>query len=115
MNLEIALFAAAAALLTGFVYGVLSYRRRDRAAVRAAEEITQRSCREDDHDASRARHTVVPLKPVEPNGVEPDFSEDDIQRAQFGPRGVPGAPDPARMTPQRAKKTPTYIDQGHVS
>ena len=43
------------------------------------------------------------------------FTEDDIQRARFGPRGVPGAADPARMTPQRAKKTPGHIDQGHVS
>ena len=41
----------------------------------------------------------------EPNGVEPPFSEEDIQRRQFGPRGVPGAPDPAKMTPQREKKT----------
>jgi hypothetical protein len=51
----------------------------------------------------------------DPNGVEPDFSEDDIQREQLGPRGVPGAPDPAKMTPQREKKTPKHIDQGHVS
>lgn len=51
----------------------------------------------------------------EPNGVEPDFSEDDIQRERFGPRGVPGAPDPAKMTPQRETKTPKYIDQGHTS
>jgi len=52
---------------------------------------------------------------AEPNGVEPAFSEEDIQRDLFGPRGVKGAPDPAVMTPQRAKKTPTFIDQGHVS
>ncbi|BBC00648.1 MULTISPECIES: hypothetical protein [Bradyrhizobium] len=45
-----------------------------------------------------------------PNGVEPPFSEDDLQRQQLGPRGVPGQPDPAKMTPQRAKKTP--IDAG---
>jgi hypothetical protein len=51
----------------------------------------------------------------EPNGVEPEWSEEDIQRAQFGPRGIPGGPDPARMTPQRHKKTPTYIDPGHTS
>jgi hypothetical protein len=51
----------------------------------------------------------------EPNGVEPEWSEEDIQRAQFGPRGIPGGPDPARMTPQRRKKTPTYIDPGHTS
>ncbi|MBP1298037.1 hypothetical protein QIH87_28945 [Bradyrhizobium elkanii] len=25
-----------------------------------------------------------------PNGVEPPFSEDDLQRQQLGPRGVPG-------------------------
>ena len=50
-----------------------------------------------------------------PNGAEPDFSEDDIQRKQLGPRGVPEAPDPAKMTPQREKKTPKDIDQGHVS
>ena len=47
--------------------------------------------------------------------ASPERSEDDIQREMFGPRGVKGAPDPARMTPQRAKKTPTHIDQGHVS
>jgi hypothetical protein len=39
---------------------------------------------------------------------DPDLrpSEDDIQRETLGPRGVPGEPDPARMTPQRRKKTP---------
>ena len=47
------------------------------------------------------------------NGVEPDISEDDIQRDQLGPRGVPGAPDPSRMTPQREKKTPENPDPGH--
>lgn len=54
-------------------------------------------------------------KPREPNGVEPPLSEDDIQREQLGPRGVPGAPDPARMTPQREKKTPKHIESGHTS
>ncbi|MBW7971677.1 hypothetical protein [Bradyrhizobium sp. BR 10289] len=43
---------------------------------------------------------------VAPNGVEPAFSEDDLQREQLGPRGVPGQPAPTRMTPQRDKKTP---------
>jgi hypothetical protein len=47
------------------------------------------------------------------NGVEPEKSEDDIQRELLGPRGVPGAPDPAKMTPQRAKKMPHYVDPGH--
>jgi hypothetical protein len=47
------------------------------------------------------------------NGREPNFSEDDIQREQLGPRGVPGKKDPAKMTPQREKKTPKDVDQGH--
>jgi hypothetical protein len=55
-------------------------------------------------------------RPAEPNGVEPLHSEDDIQRAQLGPRGVPGQPDPAKMTPQRAKKTPAQGGfDGHTS
>jgi hypothetical protein len=49
------------------------------------------------------------------NGREPDFSEEDIQREEFGPRGVPGKPDPAEMTPQREKKTPKNVDPGHTA
>ena len=49
------------------------------------------------------------------NGVEPEKSEDDIQRELLGPRGVPGAPDPAKMTPQRAKKTPSHLNPPHVA
>jgi hypothetical protein len=33
-------------------------------------------------------------------------TEDDIAREKLGPRGVPGTPSPAKMTPQREKKTP---------
>jgi hypothetical protein len=33
-------------------------------------------------------------------------TEDDIAREKLGPRGVPGEPSPAKMTPQREKKTP---------
>ncbi len=55
-------------------------------------------------------------KPSDPNGVEPPFTEDDLQREQLGPRGVPGAEDPARMTPQRDKKTPDVGEfDGHVA
>jgi hypothetical protein len=39
---------------------------------------------------------------------KPRLSEDDIQREQLGPRGVPGKPDPAKMTPQREKKIPKH-------
>lgn len=44
-----------------------------------------------------------------------DGHEDDLQRELFGPRGVPGQPDPARMVPQRKKKTPTDFDPGHTA
>lgn len=46
---------------------------------------------------------------------QPRLSEDDIQRNMLGPRGEPGKPDPARMTPQRWKKTPTRFDPGHTA
>lgn len=40
-------------------------------------------------------------------------SEDDLARDHLGPRGEPGAPDPAKMTPQREKKTPKGVTPGH--
>jgi hypothetical protein len=46
---------------------------------------------------------------------EPRLSEDDIQRNHLGPRGVLGKPDPAKMTPQREKKTPENVDPGHTA
>jgi hypothetical protein len=46
---------------------------------------------------------------------QPRQSEDDMQREQFGPRGVPGKPDPAKMVPQRRKKTPSDFDPGHTA
>ena len=55
-------------------------------------------------------------RPAPFNGAEPEFSEDDRQREELGPRGVPGQPDPARMTPQRSKKTPEVGDfDGHTA
>jgi hypothetical protein len=54
--------------------------------------------------------------PREPNGVSPSFTEDDLQREQLGPRGVPGQPDDAKMTPQREKKTPVNDEfDGHTA
>jgi hypothetical protein len=40
----------------------------------------------------------------------PRQSEDDQQREAFGPRGVSGKRGPAKMVPQRRKKTPTDFD-----
>jgi hypothetical protein len=115
MALEIVFFLGAFLLLVALIYGTLSRHYRDRAAVRAAEEITRQRHRETDAGQGELFGANVPRKVRQPVGIEPEFSEDDIQRAQFGPRGVPGAADPAKMTPQREKKTPTHIDQGHVS
>ena len=46
---------------------------------------------------------------------KPRLSEDDMQRALLGPRGVPGKPDTAKMTPQQEKNMPKYLDPGHTS
>jgi hypothetical protein len=45
----------------------------------------------------------------------PRLSEDDIQREMFGPRGVRGQPDPAKMVPQQEKNTPKDFDPGHTA
>jgi hypothetical protein len=58
------------------------------------------------------RQIMVRLQPL--NGEEPEKSEDDIQRELPGPRGVPGAPDPARLTPQGEKNAPKHVDFGTV-
>jgi hypothetical protein len=43
-------------------------------------------------------------------------SEDDIARKKLGPRGIPGEPSPAKMTPQREKKTPKSGEfDGHTA
>ncbi|BAL77000.1 hypothetical protein [Bradyrhizobium cosmicum] len=55
----------------------------------------------------------MPTEPI--NGREPELSEDDIQREQLGPRGVPGKESPTKMTPQREKKTPGNVDPGHTA
>jgi hypothetical protein len=46
---------------------------------------------------------------------EPQLTEDDIAQARLGgPRGSPELP-PAKMTPQRCKKTPQDVDPGHTA
>jgi hypothetical protein len=42
-------------------------------------------------------------------------TEDDSQREKLGPRGVPGTPDLAKMTPQREKKIPVDPDPPHTA
>jgi hypothetical protein len=43
-------------------------------------------------------------------------TEDQIARRKLGPRGEPGSPDPATMTPQREKKLPKEGEfDGHTA
>jgi hypothetical protein len=47
---------------------------------------------------------------------EDRLTEDEIARKKLGPRGVPGAPDPAKMTPQRKEETPESGEfDGHTA
>jgi len=46
---------------------------------------------------------------------KPRLTEDDMARAELGPRGVPGKPDTAKMTPQQEKNMSKYLDPGHTS
>ncbi len=43
-------------------------------------------------------------------------TEDEIARKKLGPRGVPGAPDTAKMTPQEEKNIPKSGEfDGHTA
>ena len=43
-------------------------------------------------------------------------TEDDIARKKLGPRGVPGAPDTAKITPQEEKNIPKSGEfDGHTA
>ena len=55
----------------------------------------------------------MPKGPI--NGREPEFSEEDNQREELGPRGVPGKESPAKMTRQQAKNTPKKVDPRHTA
>jgi len=55
----------------------------------------------------------MPTEPI--NGRDPGFTEEDLQREELGPRGVQGKESPAKMTPQREKKTPKNVDPGHTA
>jgi len=43
-------------------------------------------------------------------------TEDQMARRELGPRGVPDAPDPAKMTPQQATELPKSGEfDGHTA
>lgn len=69
-------------------------------------------------------HPPKEPRPKEPRPKEPRplsenrdhlKTEDEMQRERLGPRGVPGEPDPARMTPQQKKNMPIDPDDGHTA
>jgi hypothetical protein len=62
---------------------------------------------------ARFQESYMPTEQI--NGREPVFSEEDLQREELGPRGVPGKESPAKMTPQREKKQPKDVDPGHTA
>jgi hypothetical protein len=48
--------------------------------------------------------------------LEERLTEDEIARRKLGPRGVPGAPDTATMTPQYRKNLPEVGEfDGHTA
>lgn len=101
-------------LLAALIYGSVQWSRRRRAADEAGEArtrrlYTDRAARTDDVGTVAEE---VGLVPKDERGL---LTEDEMQRETLGPRGVPGQPDPARMTPQRKKKTPEKIDPGHTA
>ena len=50
------------------------------------------------------------------SAIEDRLTEDDIARKKLGPRGIPGAPDPAKMTPQDKKDIPKFGEfDGHTA
>jgi hypothetical protein len=101
-------------LLAALIYGTVQWSRRRRGADAAGEAATRRLYT--DRTARADNVGTVPeevgLVPKDERGL---LTEDEMQRERLGPRGVPGQPDPARMTPQRKKKTPEKIDPGHTA
>ncbi len=49
-------------------------------------------------------------------GEDERLTEDESARRRLGPRGVPGGPDTAKMTPQQQKNIPRTGDfDGHTA
>ena len=76
------------------------------------------------HGTSTTRRPLAPATPqiqkeppMKPGTHEQDRqTEDDIARKKLGPRGVPGAPDTAKITPQEEKNIPKSGEfDGHTA
>jgi hypothetical protein len=103
--MEIVYFVGALILLTALIYASMHWHYRDRRQARRTDQIVPRPVRAQPN----LIEAIMPKEPI--TGREPDFSGEDIQREQFGPRGVPEKDDPATTTPS-AKRSSRYRQQG---
>ena len=113
-------------LLAALIYGTLQWRRRRRKVDQMGESETRRLYRDEqartdtigvprEEVGTRVRPSASPSVNLVPKDETGRLTEDEMQRATLGPRGVPGQPDPVSMTPQRRKKTPDTVDPGHTA
>ena len=87
-------------------YGLFQWSKRNRAEKAAGEGATRQMY---DPQPEKERPSIVPDDPGQP------LTEDDLAQASLGgPRGAPEL-KPAKMTPQRKKKTPKSVDPGHTA
>jgi hypothetical protein len=68
-----------------------------------------------DQSVHRADDGLTHAQALSAKHTSERLTEDDMQALALGPRGEPGKPSPAKMTPQRAKKTPRHLEPGHTS
>ena len=97
--------AMVAALAGALIYGIIQWRRRSRRDIIAGERATKQMYK----GSEEVRDSDVTLAPAD------RITEDDAAQAVLG--GSRGATElkPAKMTPQREKKTPHALDPGHTA
>jgi hypothetical protein len=99
---------ALVALLAIFVYALAHARRSTRYARHAALLPHM-------HSGDLAPDDLPHGEALSAKHASRRPTEDEVQAAKLGPRGVPGKPSPVKMTPQRAKKTPKHLEPGHTA
>ena len=104
---------AVALLGLALAYGMLHWRKgRSRRDVAAGDEATRRLYQEDPEADRVDSPAIQPAMSLEPDARHTE--DEAAQAALGGPRGAPEL-KPARMTPQREKKTPRSLDPGHTA
>jgi hypothetical protein len=77
--------------------------------------LLREDCGNSDLGLSKSAHWA--RSKLNPGTREEDWqTEDEIARKNLGPRGIPGAPDTAKMTPQEDKNIPKSGEfDGHTA